>query len=78
MIDHPKFTLVATNDFYSPFKILEHTSAIDPADGKEKVMSQPVATFKRIEEAFLDLALRSGGNVVIAYSTNPIDNTFSV
>lgn len=77
-MNHPKFTLVATNDFYNPFKIYEHVLAHDPADGKEKVMQKEVGSFRRIEEAFLDMALRSGGNVVIAYSTNPIDNTFSV
>lgn len=73
-MSHPKFTLVATNDFYSPYAVMEHIIAFDPADGKEKIASKKVATFKRLDEAFLDLALRSEGPVVIATSAQAIDN----
>jgi hypothetical protein len=77
-MNHPKFTLEATNDFYNPFQLREHITAIDPADNQTKVMSQVVGRYKRLEEAFLDMAMRSGQPVIIAVSQNPIDNTFTV
>lgn len=73
-MEHPKYTLVATRDFYEPLALMEHITAVDPADGQTKIMSKKVQGYRRLEEALLDLAMRSEGPVVLATSFQPIDN----
>jgi len=73
-MEHPKYTLVVTRDFYEPFHIMENVTMVDPADNQTKVASRKVIGFRRLEDALMELAMKSEKPYILAMSSQPIDN----
>jgi hypothetical protein len=78
MMEHPKYTLVAVdkNSTTHPFEIREHVATM--VDGHPGWMSKCYCDFRTFDEAILEMARLSTGPVVLAYSAQPIDNTFDI
>lgn len=76
-MNHPKYTLVISRDFYEPFHLMEHVTLTETAEdgtSQTKVGSRKVIGFRRLEDALMELAMKSEGPVVLAASFQPIDN----
>jgi len=78
---HPKYTLEVVHYSDDPFHIVEHAALISGSSSDcslKEVGNKTIARYPTLDEALIALTLFADETLIVAYSSQAIDNVFTI